>query len=64
MRREELSDSRYEKGTDSVEKYLLNIVQSYFKNQTISSTQSRETIIKRAVARMKEEVDFESTSFY
>ena len=60
MRMEELSDSRYEKGTDSVEKYLLNIVQSYFKNQTISSTQSRETIIKRAVARMKEEVDFES----
>jgi hypothetical protein len=57
---EELSDSRYEKGTDSVEKYLLNIVQSYFKNQTISSAQSRETIIKRAVARMKEEVDFES----
>ncbi len=60
MRMEELSDSRYEKGTDSVEKYLLNIVQSYFKNQNISSPQSRETIIKKAVARMKEEVDFES----
>ncbi len=60
MRMEELSDSRYEKGTDSVEKYLLNIVQSYFKNQTVSSAQSREAIIKRAVARMKEEVDFES----
>lgn len=60
MRMEELSDSRYEKGTDSVEKYLLNIVQNYFKNQNVSSLQSRETIIKKAVARMKEEVDFES----
>lgn len=60
MRMEELSESRYEKGTDSVEKYLLGIVQSYFKNQNISSSQSPEAIIKKAVARMKEEVDFES----
>lgn len=60
MRMEELSDNRYEKDTNSVEKYLLNIVQEYFKNQSISSAQSKETIIKRAVARMKEEIDFES----
>lgn len=60
MRMEELSDNRYEKGTDSVERYLLDIVQSYFKNQNVASTKSREYIIKKAVARMQEEVDFES----
>ena len=59
MRMEELSDNRYEKSTDSVEKYLLNIVQEYFKKNNIASASSREYIIKKAVDRMKEEMNFE-----
>ena len=59
MRMEELSDNRYEKSTDSVEKYLLNIVQEYFKKNNIASASSREYIIKKAVSRMKEEMNFE-----
>jgi len=59
MRMEELSDSRYIKGTDTVERYLLNLVQEYFKNANIASTTSREFIIKRAVERMKEEISYE-----
>ena len=59
MRMEELSDNRYEKSTDSVEKYLLNIVQEYFKKNNIASASSREYIIKKAVNRMKEEMNFE-----
>ena len=60
MRMEELSDSRYIKGTDTVERYLLNLVQEYFKNSNIASTTSREYVIKRAVERMKEEITFDS----
>ena len=60
MRMEELSDNRYEKNTDSVEKYLLNIIQNYFKDKNIASTNSREYIINKALERMKEEIDFES----
>lgn len=60
MRMEELSDGRYIKSTDSVERYLLDIVQNYFKNQTAASSTSKEAIINRAVARMKDEIDFES----
>lgn len=60
MRMEELSDSRYIKNTDSVEKYLLNLVQEYFRNNNITTTTSREYIIKKAVERMKEEITFDS----
>lgn len=60
MRMEELTDSRYIKSTDSVERYLLNLVQEYFKNSNIASTTSREYIIKKAVERMKEELSFDS----
>ena len=60
MRMEELSESRYVKNTDSVEKYLLNVVKEYFKNNSnVASTTSREYIIKKAVKRMKEEITFE-----
>ena len=59
MRMEELSDSRYEKGTDSVERYLLGLVNDYFKDGTVAMNSSREFIIKKAVKRMKEELDFE-----
>ena len=60
MRMEELSDSRYIKNTDTVERYLLNLVQEYFKNSNIASATSREYIIKKAVERMKEEITFDS----
>lgn len=60
MRMEELSDNRYIKNTDTVEKYLLNLIQEYFKNTNITSTTSREYIIQKAVERMKEEIGFEN----
>lgn len=60
MRMEELSDNRYIKGTDTVERYLLNLVQEYFKTANIASTTSREYVIKKAVERMKEEITFDS----
>ena len=60
MRMEELSDNRYIKGTDTVERYLLNLVQEYFKTSNITATTSREYIIKKAVDRMKEEMSYDS----
>ena len=60
MRMEELSDSRYIKNTDTVERYLLNLVQEYFKNSNIAPTTSKEYIIKRAVERMREEISYDS----
>lgn len=59
MRMEELADSMYIKQTDAVEKYLLNLVQEYFKSSGLASSTSREYIIKRAVERMKEEMEFD-----
>lgn len=61
MRMEELSDSRYIKSTDTVERYLLNLVQEYFNNNSnVASSTSKEYIIKKAVERMKEEITFDS----
>lgn len=60
MRMEELSNNNYIKGTDTVERYLLNLVQEYFKTTNVASTTSREYIIKKAVERMKEEISFDS----
>jgi hypothetical protein len=60
MRMEELSDSRYIKNTDTVERYLLNLVQEYFKNSNIAPTTSKEYIIKRALERMREEISYDS----
>ena len=60
MRMEELSDNRYIKGTDTVERYLLNLVQEYFKSTNVAASTSREYIIKKAVERMKEEITFDS----
>jgi hypothetical protein len=57
---EELSDNNYTKSTDAVERYLLNLVQEYFKTTNIASTTSREYIIKKAVERMREEISFDS----
>lgn len=60
MRMEELSDNRYIKDTDSVEKYLLGVIQDYFKNKNITDPASKEFIIQKALKRMQEEIDFES----
>ena len=60
MRMEELSENRYIKGTDTVEKYLLNLVRDFFKQQDFQSPEtSREYIIEKALERMKEEHSFE-----
>ena len=60
MRMEELTNNNYIKDTDNVERYLLNLVQEYFKNTNVASTTSREYIINKAVERMKEEITFDS----
>lgn len=60
MRMEELSNSQYIKSTDTVERYLLGLVEQYFKHSNAASTTSREYIIKKAVERMREELSFES----
>lgn len=60
MRMEELAENRYVKNTDSVERYLLHLVQNYFQNNDAAPENSREAIIEKALIRMKEEIDFES----
>lgn len=60
MRMEELSDNRYIKTPDTVERYLLNLVRGYFKTNNVASTTSREYIIQKAVERMKDEISFDS----
>ncbi len=60
MRMEELSDNRYIKGADTVEKYLLDLIRKYFKESDIAQTTSREFIIRKAVTRMKEEFRYEN----
>ena len=60
MRMEELSDNRYFKSTDQIERYLLNLVEQYCNSSNISSPSSREYIIKKAVQRMKEEISFDN----
>ena len=59
MRMEELSESRYIKSTDTVERYLLNLVEQYFSTHNVASTTSREYIIKKAIERMKEELSYD-----
>lgn len=59
MRMEELNEHRYIKGTDTVEAYLLQLVENYFKHTSVASPASREYVIERAVKRMKDELTFE-----
>lgn len=59
MRLEELADNRYIKTADSVEKYILEIIKKYFDSSNID-TDNREYIIKKCVARMKEELDIDN----
>lgn len=60
MRMEELSESRFIKSTDTVERYLLNLVQEYFKNANVAASTSKEYIIQRALQRMKEEISYDT----
>lgn len=60
MRIEELQNNMYIKSTDSVEKYLLNIIQEYFKNSNEALEGSKEYIIREAVDRLKTEMDYNS----
>ena len=60
MRMEELSQNRYIKTPDTVEKYLLELVQAYFSEGDKIPEISREHIIQKAVDRMKEELRLDS----
>ena len=60
MRIEELQNNLYIKSTDTVEKYLLNIIQEYFKDSNEAVEGSKEYIIKEAVDRLKSEMDYNS----
>lgn len=59
MRMEELANNSFVKGTDSVERYLLDIIKQYFSSNNID-TDSREYIINRAVKQMKEELSIDN----
>ena len=59
MRMEELTNNNFIKGTDSVERYLLDIIKQYFSSNNIDDD-SREYIIKKAVERMKEEINIDN----
>lgn len=60
MRIEELQNNMYIKSTDSVEKYLLNIIQEYFRDSNEALEGSKEYIIREAVDRLKTEMDYNS----
>lgn len=59
MRMEELSESRYIKSTDTVERYLLELVRQYFEGNNPAAETSREYIINKALERMKEEISLD-----
>ena len=56
MNFKEFEDGRFEKSTDSVERYLLEIVKQYLTTEADSVENSREYIINKAVDRLKEEL--------
>ena len=60
MRIEELQNNMYIKSTDSVEKYLLNIIQEYFRDSNEALEGSKEYIIREAVDRLRTEMDYNS----
>ena len=55
MRMEELINNNFIKSTDSIERYLLDIIKQYFSSNNIDDD-SREYIIKKAVERMRQEL--------
>ena len=60
MRMEELSEARYLKRADSVEAYLLGLVNDYFKDKVHTPANSMERIIEQCIARVNEELDYDS----
>lgn len=60
MRMEELEGQNYIKGVDTVEKYLLNLVKQYFENTNEVNANTKEYIIRKAVNRMKEELNIDN----
>ena len=55
---EELQKDLYIKSTDTVEKYLLNIIQEYFRDSNEALEGSKEYIIREAVDRLRTEMDY------
>jgi hypothetical protein len=60
MRMEELQDNQFIKKTDTVEKYLLDLVKNYFESNSEVNPNTQEYIIQKAVQRMKEELDIDN----
>ena len=59
MRMEELINNNFIKSTDSIERYLLDIIRQYFSSNNVDDD-SREYIIKKAVERMKQELHIDN----
>ena len=59
MRMEELSEARYLKRADSVESYLLGLVEEYFKTKIYTPSSSMERVIERCLARIDEELEYD-----
>lgn len=60
MRMEELQNNQFIKKTDTVEKYLLDLVKTYFESNSEVNPNTQEYIIQKAVQRMKEELDIDN----
>ena len=60
MRMEELQNNQFIKKTDTVEKYLLDLVKNYFENNSEVNPNTQEYIIQKAVERMREELDVDN----
>jgi hypothetical protein len=60
MRMEELQDNQFIKKTDTVEKYLLDLVKRYFESNSEVNPNTQEYIIQKAVSRMKSELDIDN----
>ena len=59
MRMEELSEARYLKRADSVESYLLGLIQEYFQKTGTTPQGSMENIIEKCVTRMSEDLEYD-----
>lgn len=57
---EELTEGRYFKTPDAIEKYLIQMVEDYFNRTNYTAPGSRENIINECLKRLKDEVDFDN----
>lgn len=57
---EELTEGRYFKTPDAIERYLIQMIEDYFSRTDYSAPGSRENIINESVKRLKDEVDFDN----